>query len=192
MTHSAVTDSEISALVESLWCPDSDGLYPNVFALLDGARDRKIEPMLNQCGHDYQCLYSGNISYALKRAAPHIVHLQRQSLFTRKLLQRCWGNSWGIFAITPPTVELSKVRNNCRRMAKVEAPNGKTLIFRYYDPRVMRKFLPSCETNALHQVFGPVSTYAMESEDSGALLLHSITPTSNNLYSQLKLVKDSY
>ncbi len=190
MASTPLTESDINALVDSLWRSDSKGVQPRVFALLDGARNRKILPLLNKCESENQCLYSGGISYALRRAAPHIVQLDRTSQFTYNLLQESWGNSWGIFAITPPSEPLSKVRNNCRRIAKVESPSGKPLVFRYYDPRVLREFIPTCDAPALQQIFGPVTTYAMEAEDSGALIKYTFSPQDRQLKKDLNLVKD--
>ena len=47
---------------------------------------------------------------------------------------------------------------------------GRLLLFRYYDPRVFRAYLPTCNTEEADAVFGPVQTYIMEDENSDTLL----------------------
>jgi len=47
---------------------------------------------------------------------------------------------------------------------------GKPLYFRFYDPRVLRTYLPTCNASELAQIFGPVECYVQEGEDPGVLL----------------------
>jgi hypothetical protein len=44
------------------------------------------------------------------------------------------------------------------------------LLFRFYDPRVLRAYLPTCLAEELNIVFGPVRNFWMESRDPGELL----------------------
>ena len=52
---------------------------------------------------------------------------------------------------------LEELRRHFRKFLKVEDPKGKSLIFRYYDPRVLRVYLPTCNAMELQTVFGPVN-----------------------------------
>ena len=38
------------------------------------------------------------------------------------------------------------------------------MIFRFYDPRVLRKFLPTCNADELQTFFGKVETFFAEDE----------------------------
>ena len=49
-------------------------------------------------------------------------------------------------------------------------PTGKPLLFRYYDPRVLRVYLPTCNAEELKTLFGPVQAYIMEDESGAAML----------------------
>ncbi len=44
------------------------------------------------------------------------------------------------------------------------------MIFRYYDPRVLRVYLPTCLAPELRTVFGPVRRFLLESEDPALML----------------------
>jgi hypothetical protein len=46
----------------------------------------------------------------------------------------------------------------------VSDENGKTFYFRFYDPRVLRVYLPTCNAEELDMFFGPVRNFFMENE----------------------------
>ena len=52
--------------------------------------------------------------------------------------------------------------------------DGKSLYFRYYDPRVFRVFLPTCDREQLGTMFGPVGRYYVEGEKSDSLVQYSL------------------
>jgi hypothetical protein len=183
--NKTLTVSEVNSLINTLWAPLADGSKPNVYMVLDGARDKRIEPLINNSKVEQSCLYAGKLSYALKRAAPHIVKLNEDSSFTAEILTLSWRKSWGIFFITPSNVSMAAVRSNCRKISKVQTPTGKVLVFRYQDPRVLRKFLPLCDSQQLRQVFGNASVIAMENEQANQLIRYNFDSCQQKLSSQL-------
>lgn len=54
------------------------------------------------------------------------------------------------------------LRRHFRRFLRVTDEQGQPLMFRYYDPRVLRVYLPTCTAEELALVFGPVSAYLIE------------------------------
>ena len=50
---------------------------------------------------------------------------------------------------------------------------GTPFYFRYYDPRVLRRYLPSCNESELKILFGPVIRYCVEGEESNAIIEYS-------------------
>lgn len=49
-------------------------------------------------------------------------------------------------------------------------PEGREVYFRYYDPRVLRLFLPTCTPEEINTFFGPVACFLMEAEEPDILL----------------------
>jgi hypothetical protein len=43
-----------------------------------------------------------------------------------------------------------------RTLLRVRDEAGRTLLFRFYDPRVLRAYLPTCTATEWQSVFGPV------------------------------------
>jgi hypothetical protein len=138
----------------------------SLWAILDGARDPaifgKVDSVRHQC-----CLYAGTLPWQLQMNAPYLVELPAGE-FTASLVRAAWGNSWGIFLRAEASMET--LRRHLRTFLRVADQQGRRLIFRYYDPRVMRVYLPTCLPPELRAVFGPVRCYFMESEDAGAVL----------------------
>ncbi|MCK4784059.1 MAG: DUF4123 domain-containing protein, partial [Desulfobacteraceae bacterium] len=96
--------------------------------------------------------------------------LEYDSPFAKLVFEKGWGNHWGIFAITPAEVNIRDMRKHFRRFLMVYDPEGKLIYFRYYDPRVLRVYLPTCNAEEIRIVLGPISCYILEDEDSSVLL----------------------
>ena len=153
-------------LIEAIW-PSPSGASTSVWAIVDCARDRRIYPALRTSGLDYRCLYSGRLSPEVEAAAPHLIEVAPTFTFTPKLIDMGWGNSWAVFLrIADP----SDLRQHLRRFLRVQDESGKILLFRYYDPRVLRVYLPTCRADELQTVFGPISSYLVEDQTGQSLI----------------------
>lgn len=139
-----------------------------VYALLDGARDPSVRPSVAHSGLPYACLFEGDLVPELAEAAPYLVQLKKGAQATQQLLELGWGKSFGIFATSP--LDLEEMRRHFRRFLQVQTESGKRLFFRYYDPRVFRVYLPTCNEGELRGLFGPVVRYLAEAEDGQALI----------------------
>jgi hypothetical protein len=148
------------AIFETLWSTPGDEVY----AVLDAARDPLVFLMVRACGLPYACLYAGPIPAELAEAAPYVVQLRRDHPFPGELLEEAWGKSWGVFATAPS--DLEAMRRHLRRFLRVKREDGKTMVFRYYDPRVLRVYLPTCTDAELATFFGPVSRFVLEDADA--------------------------
>jgi Domain of unknown function (DUF4123) len=152
---------------DALWPPNLPG-WLKVWAVLDSARDRRIYPAVIDCYLNKCCLYSGDLPSELQLTAPYLIELDRDDRFTRYIINQGWGNSWGIFFRTNAGME--RLRRHLREFLVVKDQGGKRLIFRYYDPRVLRVYLPTCFTRELQTVFGPIEHFLVEGEDSATLI----------------------
>ncbi len=145
-----------------------EGLRRDIWMIVDGARDRRIFPMLLECHLEYSCLYSGPLHPAMEMAAPYLVQLDYDYRDTHRFIREAWGNSWGIFLRAD--VGMNTLKRHLRGFLVVGRPDGKRLVFRYYDPRVLRVYLPTCTSQELATVFGPIDCFWMEDEDPDTLL----------------------
>jgi hypothetical protein len=155
----------LQPLASALW-PEGQAL--EAYAILDGARSPRVHSMLQSPALPSCCLYSGKLSAPLQAAAPYVVHLRRGVPEVEELLERAWGASWGIFLRSEGNLE--SLRRHFRRFLRVRTEAGQTIVFRYYDPRVFRVYLPTCNVVELGVVFGPVAVFVLEGESPETVL----------------------
>ena len=144
--------------------PDAlrNALYPRLFsqdegvttfALLDGASaPGLLDHLYGSPRPEFTCLYRGELKPDMAEVAPYLVRLKPDTPFTDWLLAEGWGKHWGIFLTSQ--ADLAALRKHFRTFTIVKDPDGKMLYFRYYDPRVLRVYLPTCNAQEIATVFG--------------------------------------
>jgi hypothetical protein len=90
----------------------------------------------------------------------------------RSLSNPYWGKNACI--LVDSTDSMTRLGEHFRNLLVVEDEDGRNLYFRYYDPRVLRIFLPACTKEQLKEFFGPVKEYIMEDEDPSRALVFSL------------------
>lgn len=159
------------AVERVLWSAGSQS-QSKIFVILDSARDDIIYPRLAESDVQKGSLLIGDQARELAAVAPYLVELDQEDPFTQWLLDQGWGKSWGIFAESEAT--FIELRHHFRSFLRVGDENGKTLFFRYYDPRVIRVFFPICDSAQLRTMFGPVKQYFVEGEENNTLIQYSL------------------
>jgi hypothetical protein len=102
-------------------------------------------------------------------AAPYLVRLEQSSELMKWLLLEGWERHGGIFAVAK--ANLRTMRQHFRSLLTVQLPEGKTVYFRFYDPRVLRTFLPTCSREEQQRLFGPILQYWVESGKEETIFL---------------------
>ena len=161
---------DASLLAKLLWPKGSGPSSSQAYVLLDGARDKLIVPMIRSSGLPYECLYAGDLAPSLMAAAPYLVQISPESRFFNQLVPRAWDKAWGIFVVARPEVTLQALRRHFRTLLRVRDEQGQVLVFRFYDPRVLRIYLPTCSAAEKKQFYGPIETLAWESPYGDALV----------------------
>ncbi len=156
--------------VRHLWKTVEPDRHERIFALLDAARHDSIFPAVMGADCLIACLYR-EAPDELARAAPYLVEIQPKSAFADWLFRR-WGDHWGILLAT--RARLDDLYRHFRRFLIVKEAGGRRLYFRYYDPRVLRSYLPTCTAEELSTVFGPVERFVLEDENPSGLLRFSL------------------
>jgi hypothetical protein len=148
----------ITQLEECLW---PRGLARDVWMIVDSARDRRIFGLLLDCFYSsFSSLFATPLPPRLESVAPYLVPLDYDDKKTRKFLSNAWGNNWGVFIRCDTSQD--RLRRHLRNFVSVRDPHGQRLLFRYYDPRILRTYLPTCTTQELECVFGPIECFLSE------------------------------
>jgi hypothetical protein len=132
------------------------------YIILDGASIPDLLDMIDEYNPLHVCLFRGVEDPGLAKAAPYLVRLEADTPFTGWVLAEGLGKHWGIFALVPEEIPFVDLRKHFRDMVRASLPDGETVLFRYYDPRVCNVFLPTCDREQLREFFGPVNQYLAE------------------------------
>lgn len=76
--------------------------------------------------------------------------------------------------------------NHLREVFISRDENGQEYFFRFYDPRVLRSFLPTCQSEELREFFGPIGRLVTDDELSEHYVIYSC---SNGILIQDRLNK---
>jgi pSer/pThr/pTyr-binding forkhead associated (FHA) protein len=149
-----------------------DGLQP-LFAVLDCAAEPDVLKVLDETKADYQTLLDGTPGVQLVHFAPHLVRLRQGSPILETLIRLAWGKHWGIFIVCgrPP----EEIVRHLRHFLTAKLPDGSCRHFRFYDPRILRVFLPTCLPDEAIGFFGPIRYFMVEDESPSSVLVFSST-----------------
>jgi len=165
MNGIAPNPASLDRLRQILFASDHESTY----AILDGASVPGLRLKLHTAKEEWACLYRGELAPDLAEVAPYLIKLRRVSPLTDWILSEGWGNHWGIFAIS--AVGLEALRRHLRGFLRVKDATGKILYFRYYDPRVLQIYLPTCRRDEIKTIYGPVLRYFAEDAPTGNALV---------------------
>ncbi|MDP3001284.1 MAG: DUF4123 domain-containing protein [Bryobacterales bacterium] len=132
----------------------------NVYALLDGARSPRVLELLRASGERFERLDEGR--------APYLAAIPPRSPLLDSLVAEGWGAGWGLFLTSRRP--FGETCHHFRQILVAVTDDGRQLDFRFYDPRVLRAFLPTCDVEQAAVLFGPVSSFFAEDENPDRVL----------------------
>ena len=141
-----------------------------LYALVDAAREPGGPEQAEKSGVAFESLFAGQAGSDLAHVAPYIVEFRPRSTFGQWWFGK-WGGSAGVLIET--RASLAELRRHFRTLLIVGGEDGDKYYFRFYDPRVLRTFLPTCDAAQVKEFFGPVRLFICEDEDPGSLLVFS-------------------
>ena len=164
---------QIQKAIHHLFRHEEGRIPLGTYAVLDAARDERIYPALTQADTESLCLYLGDKAEELAAVAPYLLSLTKEDPFTQWLMNYGWGRSWGIFVRSPAS--LKELHRHFRKFLMVYDEEGTSFYFRFYDPRVLRIYLPTCNESELQTIFGPVNHFYLEGKEESQLIELSCT-----------------
>ena len=145
-----------------------------VFAVMDAAREDRLPAFLQAYGVQHVSLCAGEGGDDLKGVAPYLALLPKAAALWPMLMKEGWGKSWGIYLNSD--ADLATVRDHLHRLLTVRDDDGRLLHHRFYDPRVLRVYIPTCTKEETTDLFGPISRFVMEGEDLDNPLQFAVAP----------------
>lgn len=145
-----------------------------LFGILDLAQRPGLHIHVQRLApHSARCLYEERLHPQVERVSPHLVELGSDDPLTRAWRTEGWGANWGILVQSP--AGFHKVRQRLRHFTQARLPNGEgPVLFRFWDPRVFRSYLPLVEPAEIGQWFVDIDAYIAPTEDGGGMLRYSL------------------
>ncbi len=141
-----------------------------LYHLLDAARMSFSIDEAKQRNPTHDSLYRGQSEETLAVIAPYLFQCEAGDAFDAWLTENA-GQSWGVGVESDEP--MAALHKHFRQFLLIQTDNGEELYFRFYDPRVLRNFLPTCTPDQLIEFFGPVRRFIAEDPPHAQLLTFS-------------------
>jgi len=147
-----------------------------IYAVLDGARNLDTLPMLEESDASFLCVYTGRLDPEVAVTAPYLVELREEDDMFDIIFDEGWGDSRGIFLVSDH--RLRSVRRHLRSLSYAEMPDGEMVLFRFYDPRALRTFMPVATDEQRQAMFaGVVDLFLLENEAGDGIIAYEGSKT---------------
>jgi hypothetical protein len=139
-----------------------------LYGVVDAARDKELafEGALRY-GWRLQWLFGENTAAHMRDVAPYLVPITCASSYPYPeseyldLWAAHLGRGAGILVLTSATD--GAIHAHLSNLFVSADQEGSDYFFRFYDPRVLRSFLPVCDAEEAEELFGPLTTIVLES-----------------------------
>ncbi len=139
-----------------------------LYAVLDACDEPRVPARIREIRPERAAsLYTGRAAEDLSAIAPYLVRVDADLL--EWIAGTLWADPWGMFAVS--TAGFAAVRTHFRKFLRVDAPDDDAWYFRFYDPRVLEKFLPTCDSSQLTEFFGPLTALGWTDRDTYGVTL---------------------
>lgn len=166
-----------NSLPRLLEAPALAGVATNtsLFCVIDAASDERIYPALRGFAAKERIvpLYQGTAATQLAAVAPYLVEPMTNGALLPWLFDELADIDWGILVWSASP--LDEVHRHFRRLGRVRTQDGRILLFRYYDPRVLAIFLPICDAAQLEELFGPIALFGAAASGTSEIMLFACT-----------------
>lgn len=144
-----------------------------LYAILDAAAAPAIPALLAAGDCQYQNLFTGERAARLADFAPYLVALPATCRLLDDLLELWDANAaiWLTAAAAP-----AELLAHLRDILWPQTPDG-PMLWRFYDPRVLRDLLPTCDGRRATAFFGPVQVFRCAGADPDTLFEAAPTAT---------------
>jgi RHS repeat-associated protein len=137
-------------------------------ATSDFSGDDEIHTRLSRPDVEKHSLFTGQNAWAIDQVAPYLVRLDDQPLLQTWILEKGWGRIWAIFFASDAPVQT--LLAHFQKLFDIQAENGRKVFFRFYDPQILRQFIPLLDPSEARAFFGPVTRFVAEDDERRPLV----------------------
>lgn len=142
----------------------------DLFGVVDAAQDRRLFDLVEQ--EEHMPLFSGPLHHPLNLVVPYLVRMTRTSPLLDAWEHEGWTRNWGILCLSD--LPLPRLRRHFRKFLQAMLPDGTIALFRFYDPRVWRVYMPTCDEDELIRWFVGIREFRVPSETGEGYLRYLV------------------
>lgn len=147
-----------------------------LYCLVDAAAEPELYARLKALGSEVRCLYLKGVHYEgavmspeLAAAAPYLLPVDTGNDRVVALVTEGVGRARQILAAS--AAPAAQVLAHCSEITRARDEEGGQFHFRYFDPRVLRAYLPTCTREEKALFFGPLdAVWAEQADGAGELV----------------------
>lgn len=110
-------------------------------------------------------LYRGTAEEQFADVAPYLVAVDEEVLDW--LLETMWSEPWGVLVDSPAGLDALRTHFRKFLVVRAPAPSVEKWYFRFYDPRVLVKYLATCAAEERAEFYGPVRAFGVRDDEVG-------------------------
>jgi hypothetical protein len=129
-----------------------------VYALLDACDEPRIPAYCRALpAARAACLFEGQGLRDFWHVAPYLI--QTSAADVDWIRRNLWNTPWGYFVLA--RTELMTLRAHYRTYLRFQRQDGTVMLFRFYDPRVIKALLAGWARDQVQQFYGPAKGFAL-------------------------------
>jgi len=159
----------------------------NLYGIADAARDDEVFRFLITGNVQYMSLFEGTMDVQSYSVSGFLVECKKESSLFQWMTAEAWGNNCCIFFTSKASFE--DLFKHFQQFNRVYIEGDDVVLFRYYDPRVLRTYLPTCTQSEIDLFFGQVESFFAENKEPEMLSVFKKNRTSDKYALTIKNVK---
>lgn len=148
-----------------------------LYGIVDSARNDEVFRYLVTGDVRYKSLFEDTMDVQSYGVSGFLVECKKESPLFKWMTTEAWGDNCCIFFTSKASFD--DLFTHFQKFNRVYIEGDDVVLFRYYDPRVLSLFLPTCNDDQIHSFFGKVNLFFAENEDPTILKVFKYMPESN-------------
>jgi len=139
-----------------------------LYAFVDSARNDEVFKYFLTDNIEYRSLFHGKMDIKFFGVSGFLLECKKDSILLNWLTTETWGNSYSIFFVSKAAFD--DVLRHFQKFNRVYLEDDDVVYFRYYDPRVLRVYLPTCNSKEIKTFFGETESFFMDKLNPGIVI----------------------
>lgn len=143
-----------------------------LYGVLDCAVDPALHDHCARLEPEFAVCLFDRVDPKVKAASPHLIELTPTDPLSRAWRTGGWGRNWGV--LLSSRADLRTVKLRLKRFTQARLPDGSgPVLFRFWDPRVMRIYMPLLQPDEVEGWFTDIDRWIVATADGKGSLRFS-------------------